>query len=121
MKKVLTVAALAALISTPVFADEAVSLLPFGLGVELSNDIYYEVDAARAMSEPSVVVEYNSAYVKIQPTINISDVEFDNLEASVGYKFDVMSFNLTPYVKAKFDSDFAYDDTSVGFTTSMRF
>ena len=121
MKNVLTVAAIAVLISTPVFADEAVSLLPFGLGVELSNDIYYELDADQAMSEPSVVVEYNDAYVKIAPTINLSEFNFDSLETTVGYKFEVMNFNVTPYAQVNFDSEFGYDDTRVGFTTSMRF
>jgi hypothetical protein len=123
MKKVLTVAALAVLISTPVFAEQAasVSLLPHGLGLELNNDFYYEIEAARAMSEPTVVVEFNNAYVEISPTINVSEFEMDSLETRVGYNFEFQNLRVSPYVRSDFTNKLGYDETSLGFTTSMRF
>lgn len=125
MKKLLAAVAVTAFVATPALADGEAApeggLLPYGLGLTLSNDVAYAIDAGTITAEPSATIDWNSIYVGVTPTMLVDEVELTSVEIEAGYNLELFNVGVTPYVKITTDGDAAYQDTFVGFTTSVKF
>jgi hypothetical protein len=125
MKKLLAAVAVTAFVATPALADGEAApkggLLPYGMGLTISNDISYAIDAGTITAEPSATIDWNSIYVGVTPTMLVDEVELTSVELEAGYNLELFNVGVTPYVKMTTDGDAAYQDTFVGFTTSVKF
>jgi hypothetical protein len=125
MKKLLAAVAVTAFVATPALADGEAApeggLLPYGLGLTLSNDVAYAIDAGTITAEPSATIDWNSIYVGVTPTMLVDEVELTSVEIEAGYNLELFNVGVTPYVKMTTDGDAEYQDTFVGFTTSVKF
>jgi hypothetical protein len=126
MKKLLAAVAVTALfVATPALADgKAASeggLLPYGLGLTLDNDVSYAIDAGTFTAEPSATVDWNNVYLGVTPTVLVDKFKLTGIELEAGYHMEMFNVGLTPYVKMTTDGEADYQDTSIGFTTSVKF
>jgi len=125
MKKLLAAVAVTAFLASPALADGEAApeggLLPYGLGLTLSNDVAYAIDAGTITAEPSATVDWNNIYVGVTPTVLVDEFELTGVEVEAGYNLELFNVGVTPYVKMTTDGDAAYQDTFVGFTTSVKF
>ena len=126
MKKLLAAVAVTALfVATPALADgKAASeggLLPYGLGLTLDNDVSYAIDAGTFTAEPSATVDWNNVYLGVTPTVLVDEFELTGVELEAGYNLELFNVGVTPYVKMTTDGEAEYQDTFVGFTTSVKF
>jgi len=125
MKKLLAAVAVTAFVASPALADGEAApeggLLPYGLGLTLSNDVSYAIDAGTITAEPSATIDWNSIYVGVTPTVLVDEVELAGVELEAGYNLELFNVGVTPYVKMTTDGDGEYQDTFVGFTTSVKF
>ncbi len=125
MKKLLAAVAVTAFLASPALADGEAApeggLLPYGMGLTISNDISYAIDAGTITAEPSATIDWNSIYVGVTPTMLVDEVELTSVELEAGYNLELFNVGVTPYVKMTTDGDAAYQDTFVGFTTSVKF
>ena len=125
MKKLLAAVAVTAFLASPALADGEAApeggLLPYGLGLTLSNDVSYAIDAGTITAESSATVDWNSIYVGVTPTMLVDDFKLTGVELEAGYNLELFNVDVTPYVKMTTDGDAAYQDTFVGFTTSVKF
>ena len=51
----------------------------------------------------------------------IDDFKLTGVELEAGYNLELFNVDVTPYVKMTTDGDAAYQDTFMGFTTSVKF
>jgi len=125
MKKLLAAVAVTAFLASPALADGEAApeggLLPYGMGLTIGNDISYAIDAGTITAEPSATIDWNSIYVGVTPTMLVDEVELTSVELEAGYNLELFNVGVTPYVKMTTDGDAAYQDTFVGFTTSVKF
>jgi len=129
MKKLLLAVAVTALfVATPALADDNAApkggLLPYGLGLTITNDVAYAIDAETITSESQAVVDWRNVYVGVMPTVvvNASNVvSLSDVEYEAGYNADIFGTKITPYVTVNTDGDGEYQDTNLGFRTSVKF
>lgn len=122
MKKLAVAAVCAACFSTAALAENPTSgVLPYGMGLTLGNDISYAVDAETITAEPSATVDWMGAYAGVTPTLDVDEFELTNVEIEVGYSTSLIGVDVNPYVKMNTDGDGEYQDTVIGFSTSVKF
>ena len=99
MKKLLitaTVATVAALFAvSPALANGG--LLPYGLGLTITNDVAYAIDAETITAKPTVTADWNNIYVGVMPTVLVNAtnvVSLSNVEYE-GKRFtDILTLDL---------------------------
>lgn len=125
MKKVLAAVAVTASVATPALADGEAApqggLLPYGIGLTIENDISYAIDAGTITAEPSATIDWNSIYVGMTPTVVVDEFELSNIEIEAGYNMELFNVGINPYITISADGEGEYQDTVVGFSTSVKF
>jgi len=91
------------------------------MGLTIGNDISYAIDAGTITAEPSATIDWNSIYVGVTPTMLVDEFELSNIELEAGYNLELFDVGINPYVKMSADGDGEYQDTVVGFSTSVKF
>jgi hypothetical protein len=51
----------------------------------------------------------------------VDEFELSNIELEAGYNLELFDVGINPYVKMSADGDGEYQDTVVGFSTSVKF
>ena len=92
-----------------------------GLGIELNNDISYNIDTEVATAEPEIVVSAYGAQAYASTPIDIEEVELGNIEVGLSYGINILDgVALVPYVEGNFTDSFDHIDTVVGVRTSVK-
>ena len=92
-----------------------------GLGIELNNDISYNIDTEVATAEPEIVVSAYGAQAYASTPIDIEEVELGNIEVGLSYGINILDgVALVPYVEGNFTDSFDHIDTVVGIRTSVK-
>lgn len=122
MKKLLAAAACAACFSTAAVAQgETSGVLPYGMGLTLGNDLSYSVETEALVAEPNITVDWMNLYAGVTPTVDVDEFEVNAFEVEAGYATDIRGISINPYVKMTTDGDGEYQDTVVGFSSSVKF
>jgi len=92
-----------------------------GLGIELNNEISYNIDTEVATAEPELVVSAYGAQAYASTPINIEEMELGNINVGLAYGIDILDgVALVPYVEGNFTDSFGHIDTVVGIKTSVK-
>jgi len=92
-----------------------------GLGIELNNEISYNIDTEVATTEPELVVSAYGAQAYASTPIDIEEMELGNINVGLAYGIDILDgVALVPYVEGNFTDDFDHIDTVVGIKTSVK-
>ena len=92
-----------------------------GLGIELNNDVSYNIDTEVAIAEPELVVSAYGAQAYASTPVDIEEMELGNINVGLSYGINILDgIALVPYVEGNFTDDFDHIDTVVGIKTSLK-